>query len=108
MSKERNRLSKESLERLLQLYGSKSLESQNFDHAIQLFLTEYPDGSVRKRPRHLNGHNYPTQRKGLGRSINEPSLERIKELLKQGEPIELIDPEDIPISDESSDESDFE
>ena len=32
-------------------------------HAIEMFLAEYPNVKVRKRPHHLDGHNYPDKRK---------------------------------------------
>ena len=35
----------------------------NYNHATELFLSEYPNGDVRKRGRHLDGHNYPEKRK---------------------------------------------
>ena len=33
-----------------------------YDHATELFLSEYPNGDVRKR----GGHNYPEKRKSRG------------------------------------------
>ena len=37
-----------------------------YDHAIELFLSEYPNGDVRKRGRHLDGHYYPKKRRSRG------------------------------------------
>ena len=37
-----------------------------YDHAIELLLSEYPNGDVRKKGRHLDGHNYPEKRKSRG------------------------------------------
>lgn len=103
LSKERMSLNHETLEQILQLRCSTqdySLES--YDNAIDLFLTEYPDGTVRKQGRHLDGHAYPAKRKkrndGNSVTIPHPSLERINELLREGASIEKIDPNLIPLS----------
>ena len=75
----------------------------------KIFLTQYPDGTVRKRRRHIEGHNYPIQRKTTGKGNQLPSLDRISEILSKGEPIEDIDLALISSSDEaSSSESDEE
>ena len=55
--------SHETLEPLLQLSLDNVFQAENYDHAIELFLTEYPDGTVRKLTRHLDGHAYPSKRK---------------------------------------------
>ena len=63
MTKHRMSLSNETLERLLQLRGASNFNPSNYEHAIELFLTEYPDGTTRKRPSHLDGHNFSTEEK---------------------------------------------
>ena len=30
-----------------------------YNHAIKLFLSEYPNGDMGERGQHLDGHNYP-------------------------------------------------
>ena len=104
LSKERMSLNHETLERILQLRSSRqdySLESYN--HAIDLFLTEYPDGTVRKLGQHVDGHAYPAKWKkgnnGNSVPITLPSLERIHKLLGEGVSIEEIDPNLIPLSE---------
>jgi hypothetical protein len=94
-------LNHETLERILQLRSSRqdySLESYN--HAIDLFLTEYPDGSVQKQGRHVDGHSYPTKRKkgNNGNSVHK----RIHKLVGEGVSIEEIDPNLIPLSKSES------
>ena len=37
-----------------------------YDYAIESFLSEYPNGDVRKRGHHLDGHYYPKKRKSRG------------------------------------------
>ena len=51
----------------------------------KIFLTQYPDGTVRKRRRHIEGHNYPIQRKTTGKEKQQgketnypPSIESPK------------------------------
>ena len=51
-------------------------------HAIELFLTEYPDGSVRKRARRLDGHSYPSTCKSRVVS-NEPSFIEIHDAINR-------------------------
>ena len=59
LSKERMNLNHQTLERILQLQSAgKDYCIETYDHAIDLFLTEFPHGTVRKRPRHVDGHNY--------------------------------------------------
>ena len=86
-------LNHETVERILQLLSSKQdYLVEAYDHAIELFLTKYPDGTVRKQGRHLQGHTYSTTAKrkkgndGNWKTIAEtPSLERISKLLGEKE-----------------------
>ena len=107
--KERGRLGNDTLELILQLCNDKNFSSERYDHAIQLFLSQYPDGTVRKRKRRVDGHTYPSERK---KKVNENqllSLDRISQLLERKEPIENIDLELISSSDEeSSSDSDID
>ena len=90
-SKERGSLGNDTLELILQLHNDKNFSPERYDHAIELFLTQCPDGTVRKRRRHIEGHNYPFQRKTTGKGNQLPSLDRISEILSKVEPIENID-----------------
>ena len=52
-------LNHQTLERILQLRSAgKDYRIETYDHAINLFLTEFPDGTARKHPRHVDWHNY--------------------------------------------------
>ena len=56
-------LNHQTLERILQLRSAgKDYCIEMYDHAIDLFLTEFPNGIVRKRPRHVDRHNYSKKR----------------------------------------------
>ena len=58
LRKERMSLNHQTLERILQLRSvGKGYRIEMYDHTIDLLLTEFPDGTVRKRPRHVDGHN---------------------------------------------------
>ena len=109
-------LSQETLENILKLCSSNE-NYKSYNKAINLFLTKYPDGTVHKRARHADGHEYPAKRKKAtptGTTIEitvKPSLTHIHQLLQDGKPIENIDPELIPLSYDShlsgSEESDI-
>ena len=59
LSKEQMSLNHQTLERILQLQSAgKDYCTEMYNHAIDLFLTEFPDGTVRKRPCHVDRHNY--------------------------------------------------
>ena len=55
LSKEWMSLNHQTFERILQLRSAgKDYCIETYDHAIDLFLTEFPNGTVRKRPRHVD------------------------------------------------------
>ena len=59
LSKEWMSLDNQILERILQLQrAGKNYCIETYDHTIDLFLTEFPDGTFRKCPHHVDGHNY--------------------------------------------------
>ena len=66
-------LNHQTLERILHLRSAgKDYRIETYDHAIDLFLTEFPDdGTVRKRPRHVDGHNYSKKRNANEKEQNE-------------------------------------
>ena len=62
-NKEWSSLKNSTLESLLRLRSDRDFAEERYEHAINIFLTEYPNGQVRKLPRHLDGHSYPSKRK---------------------------------------------
>ena len=56
-------LKKSSLEDILRLRGDTDFPDKRYNHAIEMFWGEYPNGEVRKRPRTLDGIAYPSSRK---------------------------------------------
>ena len=59
-SKEWQSMKHETLEILLRIRSDVDLREEQYSDAVDMFLSEYPDGTVRKRKRHLQGHKYPS------------------------------------------------
>ena len=101
-------LSHQALEQVLQIRQVKDFSVENYDHAIELFLSIHPNGDVCKQPRRVDGIDNPKNKQGKKNTGDQPnskfpSLECIHQ---QGTAIENIDPKPIPSSDEEdSDES---
>ena len=54
----------QTLEKILQLRSAgKDYHIETYNHAINLFLTEFPDATVRKCPFHVDGYNYSKKTK---------------------------------------------
>ena len=94
-------MNSETLERILQFrFGTGDYSIKQYDHAIDLFLTEYPDRTVRKKQRQPDRHNYPSKRKKANNVKSKPSsLIKINEPLQQATTIDKIDLVDISSSD---------
>ena len=80
---------------------------KQYDHAIDLFLTEYPDWTVRKTWKQPDGHNYPSKRKKATNIQSKPSsLTEINEALQQATTIDKSDL--VGISSSDSEDNDQE
>ena len=104
LTKDRLSMNNKTLGRILQfLFGTGDCSIEQYDHAIDLFLTEYPDGTVRKKRRQPDRHNYPPKRKKATNVQSKPSsLTEIYEALQQAtiDKISLkIDQENIDVSE---------
>ena len=101
LTKDRLSMNNETLERALQFrFGTGDYSIEQYDHAIDLFLTEYPDETVRKKRRQPDGDNYPSKRKKATNVQSKPSsLTEINEALQQATTINKIDRADISSSD---------
>ena len=111
LDKKRLRLKNSTLETLLQVRGDDNFSPEKYDDAINMFLTSHPDGTLRKRPRHVDGHNYPSKRKSTSSSSTMLSLQQINELLSRGVNVSDIDPNLVEISEDEwsdSDDSDLD
>ena len=78
-----------------------STVSKDLDYyacAIELFLTEYPDGNPRKRTRHLSGHNYLQNRKDTSKKKEINATSNINEIVSSS------DESDVSGLDYSSDD----
>ena len=74
---------------------------KQYDHAIDLFLTEYPDWTVRKTWRQPDRHNYPSKKRKKATSVQSKpsSLTEINEALQQATTIDKSDLVGISSSD---------
>ena len=77
-----------------------------YDHAIELFLSEYPNGDMRKRGRPMVGHNYPKKRKSRGQKKPSVNFDLLHETISSSEEEEEEDLniEDININEISDEE----
>ena len=76
-----------------------------YDHAIELFLAEYPNGDVRNRGRHLDGHNYPEKRKSCGQTKKlSVNVDLLHETISSSEEEEERNIENININEISDEE----
>ena len=110
-TKERTRLNNSTLEDILRVRGDRDYSDEKYEKAIELFMTNNPDGTERKRTRRPAGHNYPSNRKTTKKSVREESqVAALSELVRSSDEEEVTDyvnVEDIPLSDISlSDSSD--
>ena len=65
-------LNHQTLERILQLQSAGQVYCiETYDYAINLFLTEFLDGTVRKHPHHVDGHNYSKKQNVNEKEQNE-------------------------------------
>lgn len=106
-SKERQSLDNNTLEDILRLRCDSDHSEERYGHAIELFLSEYPNGEVRKRRRRLDGHEYPSKRstpQNKQRRI-EPQVNILNDLVPDSsddEETETVN--DIDINEISDDE----
>ena len=94
-------MNNKTLERIPRFrFGTGDYSIEQYDHAIDLFLTEYPDGTARKKRRQPDRDNYPLKRKKVTNLLSKPSsLTEINEALQQATTIDKIDIVDISSSD---------
>lgn len=112
-SKERTSLSNTSLEDILRLRNDSDHDPQRYKHAVDLFLTVYPDGTtVRKRARRPDGHRYPSKRKLKKPSEGSSAQSILSELVPDSsesdvepESVDDIDLDEISSDDDETDNS---
>ena len=52
-------------ELLLHILSDNDQSKERYGDAVEMFLKEYPDGTTRKKRRHLRGHVYPSNQVSL-------------------------------------------
>ena len=62
-SKDRQSLKNDILEDILRFWSDMNFSASGYNHAIEMLLAVYPNGEVRSRPCHLDGHNFQQKKK---------------------------------------------
>lgn len=97
----RFKLQNDSQEAILRIRGDHNFEPSRYNRALEMFLTEYPNGDVRKGRRRLSGykdHNRRSRKKAM------PVIVPLSDDESDVEVVEATQVE-ISLSDISSDES---
>ena len=112
-SKDRQSFKNESLENVLRLRCDRDFSEGRYEHAVEMFLTEHPNGEIRKQPRRVDGHAYPNQRKRL--RIEKPSIVSLLDEIASSDDeenaentIEDIDADQISSDEWTSSDTDLE
>ena len=102
-SKERQSFSHEMLEMLFHIWSYVDQSKEWYGDAVEFFLTEYPDGTVRKRKCSLQGHAYQKIWKSTKKPNHDvvPVLDSVTE--EDAQDI-AARPEDLPLGQFSDDE----
>ena len=111
MSSDRKQLSNQSMEAILRIrnYGA-TLNDNAHEKAMEMFLTEYPNGDIRKGKRRVSGYEkgprQKKEKKKRGLTLNlDTSSEDESEDENEARDLEIRPGEEIDIDTDSSDES---
>ena len=89
-------MSHETLEMLLHIPSDVGQSKERYGDAVEMFLTEYPDGTVRKRKRRLQGHTYPQIQKSIKKS-NHDVVVVLDSVIEEDAQDIAARPEDLPL-----------
>ena len=105
-SKERQSLKHETLEMLLHVRSDNDLSVERYADPVAMFMNEFPDGTIRKHKRHLQGHQYPTNRKSTKQDNRDVAAVLDEILPDDDDPMIIppLDPQDLPLEEISDDE----
>ena len=101
-SKERQSLSHEKLEMLLHIWSDVDQSEEQYGGTVEMFLTEYLDGTIHKRKRYLEGHAYPQIRKSKKPSHNVVAI--LDSVIEEDAQDIRARPENLPLGQFSDDE----
>ena len=102
-SKERQSFKNDGLNDILRLRIDENFDCSRYDLATHLFLTEHPNGEVRKHTRHVDGHEYPKKQQSI--ITNKASASATLDLLVPDDvPDDMSEIEEISLDDFSSNE----
>ena len=108
-AKDRQSFKNTGLKNILHLKFDQDMSPDRYDHAIDLFLTEHPNGELRKTPRRVSGYQSTGKRKVPRPSLDVTSPSQAIDLAVSSDDEENLDVGSIS-SDEwtdNSSESDF-
>ena len=106
-SKEHQSMKHDTLEMLLYLHGDADFQKEQYVDAVSKFMTEYPDGTIRKQKRRLASTNYPSSRKSAKKSkLNSAAaaLELLRLSADEGDDLKERNLQDTPLDEISNDE----
>ena len=94
----------DTLEILLHIRSDVVLREERYSDAVDMFLNEYPDSTVRKRKLHLQGHKYPSHwaSKKTHHDVASVLLSILSD--EEEEQSQVNAPEDVPLNSISDDE----
>ena len=94
----------DTLEILLRTRSDVDLREERYRDAVNMFLNKYPDGTVRKKKRHLQGHKYPSHR--VSKKIHHDAASFLLSISsdEEEEQSQVNAPEDVPLNNISVDE----
>ena len=84
----------------------ENFDCSRYNLATHLFLTDHPNGEVRKHTRHVDAHNYPKKRKSIVTNKASASA-TLNFLVPDNVPDDISEIEEICLDDFSSDEWTF-
>ena len=95
----------DTLEILLHIWSDVDLSEERYRDAIDMFLNEYLDGTVRKRKLHLQGHQYPSCRLSKKNPHHDAASVLLSILSHEEEEQSQVNaPEDVPLNSISDEE----
>ena len=107
-SKDRQSMKHDTLEILLRIRSDDDQRKGRYEDAVQMFLNEYPDGTVRKRKRHLQGHDYPSRRVSTQKKSHRDAASVLLSIPsdeeEEAENLQIVAPEDVSLDNISDDE----
>ena len=88
---------------LLHIWSGVDQSKERYEGTVELFLTECPDGTIRKRKCCLQGHAYPQIQKST-KKPNHNVVAILDSVIEEDAQAIAARPEDLPLGQFSDDE----